>query len=81
MADKKGIFISNMDKFSNIEIRKNTFPEYVFGISGIQSIFQVSARTAQRYKSTWLAPAITQRGQVFIVDVKLAIELFKANKP
>lgn len=50
--------------------------EYVHGLRGIQRLFDVSHKTAQRYKDTFLAPAITQNGKKILVDKKLALELW-----
>ena len=49
---------------------------YVYGIRGIRELFNVSHVTAQRYKQTWLQPAVTQRGRKIITDVDKAMELF-----
>jgi hypothetical protein len=52
---------------------------FVYGLRGIRELFNVSHPTAQKYKNTWLAPAIEQRGRKIIVDAARAIELFNAN--
>lgn len=49
---------------------------FVYGLRGIRDLFNVSHPTAQRYKNTFLAPAIMQRGRKIIVDVAKAIELY-----
>ena len=49
---------------------------YVYGLRGIRDLFGVSHTTAQRYKNTFLAPAISQRGRKIIVDVEKALQLF-----
>lgn len=49
---------------------------YVYGLRGIRDLFGVSHTTAQRYKNTFLAPAIAQRGRKIIVDVEKALQLF-----
>lgn len=49
---------------------------FVYGLKGIETLFQVSHATAQRYKDTFLAPAVRQRGRKIIVDAKLALDLF-----
>lgn len=53
-----------------------TSDRYAYGISGIAELFGVSLATAQRYKDTFLAPAITQRGRHIMTDKKMAMELF-----
>lgn len=49
---------------------------FVYGLAGIQSLFNVSHVTAQRYKNTFLAPAVSQQGRTIMVDVEKAITLF-----
>jgi hypothetical protein len=49
---------------------------YVHGLKGIQQLFGVSHATAQRYKDTFLKPAIKQNGRVIVIDVERALELF-----
>lgn len=49
---------------------------YVYGISGIASIFNCSIPTANRIKARGkINKAITQIGRKIIVDVDLAVEL------
>lgn len=55
-------------------------PAMVYGLKGIKELFGVSLTTAQKYKNTWLKPAVTQRKQKIIIDVALALELFDENK-
>ncbi len=49
----------------------------VYGLAGIQQLFNVSHVTAQRYKDSFLAPAISQQGRKIVVDADEAIRLFK----
>lgn len=49
---------------------------FVYGLRGISELFKVSHTTAQKYKNTFLQPAITQRGRKIIVDVDAALQLF-----
>jgi len=51
---------------------------YVYGIAGIAQLFGVSKPTAQRYKATFLQPAIMQCGRKIVTDAAKATELFKA---
>lgn len=53
---------------------------YVYGLKGIQSLFSCSHLTAQRYKDTFLAPACMQQGRKIVIDVEMAVELFKTHK-
>ena len=52
---------------------------YVYGLRGIQDLFNVSHKTAQQYKNTWLAPACMQSGRKIVVDADKAMELFRAR--
>ena len=49
---------------------------YVYGLKGIRKLFNVSHPTAQRYKDTFLKPAIRQNGRKIVVDAVKALELF-----
>lgn len=53
---------------------------YVRGIAGIARLFQCSTVTAQRYKDTFLRPAVQQRGRIVITDVEKAKALFNERK-
>lgn len=53
---------------------------YVYGLKGIQSLFGCSHLTVQRYKDTFLAPAVMQQGRKIVIDVEAAVELFKTHK-
>lgn len=50
---------------------------YVFGLAGIAELFGVCKCTAQRYKNTFLAPAVSQCGRKFVVNVEKARQLFE----
>lgn len=52
---------------------------YVFGLRGIAELFNVSLPTAQRYKNTFLQPAVMQRGRKIVTDATKAMELFNAR--
>lgn len=54
-------------------------PEYRYGLRAIRELFGVSHVTAQRYKNTFLKPAIDQRGRKIRVNVALAQQLFDQN--
>lgn len=54
--------------------------DYAFGLNGICELLGISSkRTAIKYKNTWLAPAVMQRGNQIIVNRKMALELFDAR--
>lgn len=69
------ITLSQMMK-EYLDVPQQEDREYVHGLRGIQRLFDVSHKTAQRYKDTFLAPAITQNGRKILVDKKLALELW-----
>lgn len=52
---------------------------YVYGIRGIQDLFNVSHVTAQKYKDGILRDAIYQSGRKIVVDVEKAMELFNSK--
>lgn len=54
--------------------------KYVFGLSGIRQLFNVSHSTAHRYKETILKDACKQQGRKILVDVEKAMELFSERK-
>lgn len=49
---------------------------FVYGLRGIRELFNVSHVTAQKYKNTFLAPAVMQRGRKIVVDVAKALDLY-----
>ncbi len=53
---------------------------YVYGLRGIRDLFGVSHDTAQRYKNTFLRPAVRQNGRKILVDRARALELFDKYK-
>lgn len=53
---------------------------YVYGLSGIRKLFNVSHVTAQKYKDTILRDAVSQQGRVIVTDVDKAMELFSKNQ-
>lgn len=66
-----------VDVADNRQSRDQVSPDkYVYGLRGIRELFNVSHATAQRYKNTFLAPAVSQRGRKIIVNRDLAIQLY-----
>lgn len=55
----------------------NARPAFVFGLKGIQELFGVSLRTAQRLKDGILRPAVIQYGHTIRLDVAKAEELMR----
>lgn len=60
--------------------KQNVKKRFVYGIRGISELFRVSIPTAQKYKNTFLAPAISQRGRKVVTDVDKAWELYNERK-
>lgn len=50
--------------------------KYVFGLRGICQLFGVAQSTAHYYKTTFLKPAVLQRGQKLLIDRNMALRLF-----
>lgn len=61
---------------SNQRVEKN----YVYGIKGIQELFNVSHVTAIKYKNTIIKDAVMQQGRKIVVDGDKAMNLFKEWK-
>lgn len=53
---------------------------YVYGLAGIQNLFGVSHVTAQKYKNTFLRPAVSQNGRKLVINADLAMQLFAEYK-
>ena len=53
---------------------------FVYGLKGIQELFNVSKKLACQYKATFLKEAVSQRGRKIVVDKKKARELFDLQK-
>lgn len=61
--------------------KKGSSPtELVYGIRGIERLFNVSHRTAQTYKNTFLKPAVSQNGRKIVIDRDLALKLFAEHE-
>ena len=75
-----------VEEFMEREAMKNKKEEaakprnYVYGLKGIEQLFNCSTTTAWRIKnSDWLKPAVTQVGRKIVVDADLALELAHQN--
>lgn len=49
---------------------------YVYGLKGIEELFNVSHATAQKFKDGILKDAVYQSGRTIVVDADKALELF-----
>lgn len=57
------------------------FPQVMYGLKGIMSIFNVSKATASRYANNHIKGAVTKNGNVIIIDVHEALRLFGVKNP
>lgn len=76
----KDMIYDCISRKESIPVPQTTGKEYVTGLSGIRRLFGVSHPTAQRFKDTFLKPAISQVGRVITVDVAMARDLFDKYK-
>lgn len=76
MAGKKKI----MDLTIGVS-QAGKLPAVVYGLKGIMDIFQVSKSTALRYKNGFLRDAVTQNGNVIMVDTRKALICFGMTNP
>jgi len=60
---------------------KDKFPSVLYGLKGIQKLFDCSKSTAFRYKETILRDAVTQNGKIIIIDTEHALRLFGMKYP
>lgn len=51
-------------------------PAVVVGVVGICNLFGCSPSTAWRFRSSWLAPAVTKTGKEIVTDVAKAQTLW-----
>lgn len=58
---------------------QQTGKRLVYGIAGIRQLFNVSHATAQHYKNTFLADAVSQQGRKIVVDADRALQLFSEH--
>ena len=63
-----------------VEIKPESDKRYVYGLSGIRRLFNVSHATAQRYNDTIIKDAVMQQGRKIVGDVEKALELFKQSR-
>lgn len=57
------------------------FPPIMYGLNGIMELFNISKSTAWRYRHGIIKDACTQNGNVIIVDVRRALQLFGHDCP
>lgn len=61
----------------NSSARPRPTGRLVYGLRGIQDLFNCSHKTAQHYKDHVIMEAVTQNGRKIVVDADLALQLFK----
>ena len=52
----------------------------VYGLRGIETLFNCSHRTAQYLKDNVLCEAVVQRGRIVVTDVDMALRLFDERR-
>ena len=72
--------IPDADKDEPKEFTPVSGKRYVYGLKGIQELFNVCHATAQKYKDGILKDAVSQSGRKIVVDVDKALELFNSRK-
>lgn len=61
-------------------VEQPTTKNYVYGLRGIQKLYNCSQPTAQRLKNGIIKEAVSQHGRKIVVDADLAMQLFKNSK-
>lgn len=79
VADLKEI-LRDLQSEKRKEDAKPSGSNLVYGIRGIERLFNVSHRTAQSYKNSFLKPAVCQNGRKIVVDRDLALKLFAEHE-
>lgn len=74
--DLEALVKNAVEKALEARDRREEESEQVYGLQGIADLFGCSTVTALKYKQTFLAPAVKQRGRKIITDVKQAKRLF-----
>lgn len=73
---KEVISTSAKKEVSKVDVPTDSGRRVVYGLRGIQNLFNVSHVTAQKYRNGILAEACAQEGRKIIVDVDKAFELY-----
>lgn len=81
VAELKKVILSMRDTEATEQIQNMSGqPRFVYGLQGIEELFNCSRATAQKYKNTIISEAVIQNGRKIVVDVEKAISLFNQNK-
>lgn len=78
VADLKKLF----REFQSEKIEEVNTPtgRLVYGLRGIQDLFNCSHKTAQYYKDFVIQEAVSQNGRKIVVDADLALKLFNERR-
>ena len=58
----------------------NSATRYVYGLRGIQGLFNCSHKMAQYYKDHVIQDAVMQNGRKIVVDADYALQLFNERR-
>ena len=78
VADLKEIIRDSQSECPREETK--TSGRLVYGLRGIQQLFNCSHKTAQYYKDHVIREAVSQNGRKIVVDADLALQLFNDKK-
>lgn len=78
---KTPIWQLTVEEFLEISKNLNSEKKYVYGLKGLAKILGISISKASKIKSSGiLDDAIIQNGNIIIIDIEKALELFGKNK-
>ena len=78
-VDLNSLALHDAPKGATKESVPSSGKRYVYGLKGIQELFNVSHGTAQKYKDGILKDAVFQSGRKIVVDADKAMELFNSS--
>lgn len=86
-SEVSALFGVDLNSISHLDAHRSETKEsvpssgkrYVYGLKGIQELFNVSHGTAQKYKDGILKDAVFQSGRKIVVDADKALELFNSR--
>ena len=78
VADLKEIFRDIQS--GNTEETQRSHGRLVYGLRGIQELFNCSHKSAQYYKDHIICEAVNQNGRKIVVDADLALKLFNERR-
>lgn len=78
-VDLNSLIPRDTPRAASKELVTESGKRYVYGLRGIQGLFNVSHATAQKYKDGILKDAVYQSGRTIVVDADKALELFNSR--